>query len=104
MSGYLKRNLVAKSKTIREKLFFVLTLTLVLCLGTLAKGGQNENKVEVYFECVVIRTGDTLWEIAREYKTENEKIEHMITHIMEVNGMRSENIRSGESIIVPIKK
>lgn len=104
MSRYLKRNFVSKSKTIREKLFIVLTLTLVLCLGTLAKGGQEDSREKLYFECVVIHTGDTLWEIAREYKAENEKTEHMISWIMEINGMRSENIRSGESIIVPMKK
>lgn len=103
MNQCLQKKMVGKSKKLREKVFLLLTLTLIICLGTLAKGGQKDWNGNVYYESVAIHTGDTLWMIAQEYKAEDQKIEHMISEIMEINGMRSENIRSGESIIVPMK-
>lgn len=97
--------MVAKvMRRIRRKAFLLITLGMILCLGTMALGAQREQTQRVYYEAVFIHSGDTLWQIAKEYKADNEKIEHMISEIMKINGMRSENIISGESLIVPIKK
>ncbi len=83
-------------------MFVLLTMTLILCLGTFAMGGQKEVQIKTYYECVEVHKGDTLWEIAEEYKMDGEKTEHMMDAIMELNGMKNTNIRSGESIIVPV--
>lgn len=91
-------------KRIRGKAFLFITMGMILSLGTMALGAQSEQSQQVYYEAVFIHSGDTLWHIAKKYKGDNEKIEHMILKIMKINGMRSENIISGESIIVPIKK
>ena len=104
MNRCLQREMVKNSKLIREKIFLVLTMTMIICLGTLAMAAQKGKEEKIYFECVAINNGDSLWKIAQKYKAEDQKIEHMIYEIMEVNGMRSENIRSGDSIIVPVKK
>lgn len=104
MGKFIEKELVKKSRAIREKIFFLLILGLILYLGTFAMGAQSMRGMEVYYECVLIHSGDTLWEIAQEYKGERQDVEHMIRDIMKVNGMCSENIRAGESLIVPIKK
>lgn len=104
MNQCLQRKMVRSSKMIREKVFLLLTLTMIISLGTLAMGAQKGREEKVYFECVAIQNGDSLWKIALEYKAEDQRIEHMIYEIMKVNGMCSENIRSGDSIIVPVKK
>ncbi len=104
MNQCVCRILLKKSMAIRKNIFCLLTLTTVVGLGTLVMGAQRQKDAEVYYECVTIQSGDTLWEIAQKYKTEDQKIEHMICEIMRINGMRSENIKSGESLIVPIIK
>lgn len=103
MNRCLQRKLIRKSKCIRKKIFLVLTVAMIICLGTLAMAAQSEKKSEVYYESVSIHQGDTLWNIAQKYKSKEQKTEHMIYEIMQINGMCSENIRSGDSIIVPIK-
>lgn len=103
MDQFLMRKIFNKSKKMREKIFLLLTLMLTICLGTLVLGAQREGGTEAYYECVTIHSGDTLWEIAKKYKSDDQKIEQMICDIMKINGMRSENIRSGEGLIVPIK-
>ena len=85
-------------------MFVLLTMALILCLGTFAMGGQKEVQTKTYYECVEVHKGDTLWEIAEEYKMDGEEIEHMVDAIMELNGMKNANVRSGESIIVPVTK
>lgn len=85
-------------------MFVVMTMALILCLGTFAMGGQKELQTETYYECVQVEKGDTLWEIAEEYKMDGEKTEHMVEAIQDLNGMKSANIQAGESIIVPVTK
>ena len=83
-------------------MFVILTMALILGLGTLAMGGEKGVEMEVYYERVQIQKGDTLWEIAEKCKIQDANTEHMVEQIMEVNGMKNTNIRTGESIIVPI--
>lgn len=104
MNQYMGREMVKKSRIIREKVFLILIIIMAIYLETIAMGAQVMKEAEVYYECVMIHSGDTLWGIAERYKRENEETERMIYDIMKLNGMRSENIESGESIIVPIKK
>ena len=67
-------------------------------------GGEKGVQTKTYYECVQVQKGDTIWEIAEEYKMEGEDTEQMVDTIMELNGMKNTNVRSGESIIVPVTK
>ena len=98
----MQRRVVRKSRKIRKNMFVILTMALILGLGTLAMGGEKGMDTKVYYECVQVQKGDTLWEIAEKYKIQDANTEHMIEQIMEVNGMKNTNVRAGESIIVPI--
>lgn len=102
MERRTQRRVVRKARKIRKNMFVILTLALILGLGTLAMGGEKKDSTEVYYECVQVQKGDTLWEIAEKYKIQDANIEYMVEQIMEVNGMKNTNIRAGESIIVPI--
>ena len=102
MERRTQRRAVRKSRKIRKNTFLLLTMALILCLGTFAMGGEKEVQTKTYYECVQVQKGDTIWEIAEEYKMDGEDIEHMIDEIMELNGMKNANVRAGESIIVPV--
>lgn len=104
MERRTQRRVVRKSRKIRKNTFVLLTMVLILCLGTFAMAGQTGKETKTYYESVQIHSGDTLWEIAEEYKMEGEKTEQMVEKIMAFNGMKTTNVRSGESIIVPVTK
>lgn len=99
-----KKEIVKTSKKLRHKTLCILTLCIVISVGTLAMGEQREKKTTVYYESVQIHAGDTLWGIAKEYPLEGHRIEQRVKEIMRINGMSSENIKSGCSIIVPVVK
>ena len=94
-----KRN---HNRTYRKKTLLPLTLALIFSLGSLVLAGQREREQKVYYQCVQIHKGDTLWEIAEKYKSETEKTEHMIDKILYCNNMKTANIRYGQKILVPI--
>lgn len=104
MERRTQRRVVRKSRKIRKNTFLLLTMALILCLGTLAMGGQKGVQTKTYYECVQVEKGDTLWEIAEKYRMDCEKTEHMVDAILEVNGLKDTNIQAGESIIVPVTK
>lgn len=104
MERRTQRRVVRKSRKIRKNTFVLLTMALILCLGTLAMGAQKGMQTKTYYESVEVERGDTLWKIAAEYAAEDEEIEHMVDEILELNNMKNTNIRSGESIIVPVTK
>ena len=104
MERRTQRRVVRKSRKIRKNTFVLLTMALILCLGTLAMGGQKGIQTKTYYECVQVEKGDTLWEIAEEYRMDGEKTEHMVEAILEVNGLKDANVQVGESIIVPVTK
>lgn len=104
MERRTQRRVVRKSRKIRKNTFVLLTMALILCLGTLAMGGQKGIQTKTYYECVEVEKGDTLWEIAEKYRMDGQKTEHMVEDILEVNGLKNTNVRAGESIIVPVTK
>ena len=67
-------------------------------------GAQKGRETKTYYKSVVIQKGDTIWDIAKEYKAERQKTEQMVDAIYEVNGLKTANIRTGENIIVPVTR
>lgn len=67
-------------------------------------GAQRGEEGKIYYESVKIQKGDTLWDIAVQYKAASQRTEQMVDAIRQVNGMETANIRAGESIIVPMSK
>ena len=104
MERRTQRRVVRKSRKIRKNTFVLLTMALILCLGTFAMGGEKGVQKKTYYECVQVQKGDTLWEIAEEYKMDGTDTEQMVESILEVNGLKNTNVRAGESIIVPVTK
>ena len=100
MERRTQRRVVRKSRKIRKNVFLLLTLALILCLGTFAMGAQKGRETKTYYESVEIQRGDTIWDIAKEYKAEGQKVDA----ICEVNGLKTANIRTGENIIVPVTR
>ena len=57
---------------------------------------------ETVYEYVMVRSGDTLWEIASEYSDPSKDIRKNIKDICEINGIQSGKIYPGQIIKVPI--
>lgn len=88
-----------------KKISFYLTLFLLLTGGgLLIQESTKDSKKVIYYESIEIVKGDTIWGIAQKYYCGQKGIDKYVQEIMEFNHMDSSNIKSGQKIIVPIKK
>ena len=93
-----------------KKLFFVAVIIgvlvmVVVCPWIVAKAEANDPEAsnnKKYFTSYVVEKGDTLWDIAQEYMTEEYDTAHVyIKEVMESNHLESTGIIEGQMLILP---
>ena len=106
-----RRAAVRRQQRARQRMmiFFCLTIVIMFIIGvgfgtilTRAEEPSHENAVR-YYANIEIASGDTLWEIADEYMDTAyyaSRTDYM-NEIMTVNGMVSDQLISGQKLIVP---
>lgn len=84
----------------------VLAVTVFVLVGISSLVGSSseasEDKRYKYYTSVEIRNGDTLWDIAYEHMTgEYRSLQEYVGEIKALNGLQSDSIRSGQSLVIP---
>lgn len=78
--------------------------------GISAKAGKRSAKdasVQIAkqdrgYKSILLKPGDTLWEIALEYKgAGHNSVQDYINEVMEINGLTSDRIHAGRYLMVP---
>lgn len=84
-----------------------LLLLVVLSVFVISKtvSASREGKRIKLVTCIEVKPGDTLWDIASEYISDDyDDMNQYIEEIKSSNGMTSDEIHSGNYIIVPYYK
>lgn len=68
--------------------------------GTTSASAAPEYEPIRYYTSIRIEQGDTLWEIAQEYKLDSESTQDYIDEVIEMNGLSSEQITAGKSLMI----
>ena len=91
-----------------QQLLIIFILTALFCAmmrlsslwGSSSKASVDKNYK--YYTSVEVKNGDTLLDIASEYVTEEYgSLHEYVAEVKELNGLRSDYIRSGQSLVVP---
>ena len=88
----------------RKLVFIVLFTATFVLMCTFASGSTSRKENNVYYKIHYIKSGETLWDIACLYSNNDTNINSYIKEIKEFNKMKSDNINSGQNIIIPIHK
>lgn len=99
----VERNLYNGRKLVRAILLF--GLLFLLCAGIVQAWGDDDTVSEQTFavtERVLVQPGDSLWEIATEYKPNGMDTREYIYQIIQLNDLRGHTLQSGIVIDVPI--
>ena len=83
--------------------FMLILFILVISFSCVAMGSTRK-KEEVIYEVVEIKEGDTLWDIACVYKSEGVSTKKYVAQIQDFNGMKTDKIIAGQSVIVPVTR
>jgi cell division protein YceG involved in septum cleavage len=67
-----------------------------------AHGSRSENPVNFkYYTSIEIQPGDTLWDIAKAYITEDyDSVQEYVQTLKEINSLNSDKIKAGQNLIV----
>ena len=95
-----------KAYRICSKRRFAGFLLIIIAAAFLAGFAFAEKPVRaaappVYAE-VDIRAGDTLWQIAAEYKRDDADIRRFIYDIRQINDIRADELQPGRMILIPV--
>ena len=92
-----------KSNRIRVMKSRVLILITALAIISVPLIVKAKGTQESQYITIVVRSGDTLWDIASEYTESNKDVRETIYNIKKTNNMDSVMIVPGQKLIVPIK-
>lgn len=96
-----RRRLVLTNKA--KVLLFMLVLSSVYLMITAFTPQPDDAEASYITEqTVLVRTGDTLWEIAKENNPEQKNVRKWVDEIMEYNEMTNATVYPGEKIILPL--
>jgi LysM repeat protein len=79
---------------------FALLFTSFLLLGTDASGSHPAGATAEE-HMIVVHTGDTLWEIAKQFTDGKQDIRFVIYLIKDRNNLQSSEIMPGQKLIIP---
>lgn len=99
-----------KQRLIMKRRLTVIAATLCIIIGCgivfgsfFAKAQDETTKEETsykYYKSIVIETGDTLWNIAQEYKSADCSTEEYIKEVMELNSLSTNKIQEGQHLMI----
>lgn len=102
MLSYLIRRLLKRhaAKTVVCTAVFALLFTSFLLMGTDASGNHPE-EATMEEQIIIVHSGDTLWEIAKQYTDGSNDIRYIVYMIKDRNDLQSAEIKPGQRLIIP---
>ncbi len=99
------KNLIRFISSKKLMLIVAIIVLSVIYIGITHEDAPETNASkasEKYFTCITIEQGDTLWDIAEEYKTEEyASTQDYIDEILSINNLNTANIVSGTNLLIP---
>ena len=93
-----------------KKIFIIAGIILVTVLYILishkdSPATSSSNSSKKYYKCITIEEGDTLWDIANEYKTEEyASTQAYIDEVLAMNNLNTDVIVDGTNLLIPYYK
>ena len=80
----------------------VVILTVCSTIGLLVGSFNASGSTRKSYEVITIQSGDTLWSIAADYKSDDQDIRDYIYEICDKNDIKAGEIMQGQNILIPV--
>ena len=106
----IKKDKQREQKRMKCLLLGLLSLVIIVGFGSTAGSSfvmaeSNSNTASIqrkYYKSIEIEAGDTLWDIAKEYRESHyDAIYEYINEVMDINGLDSDEIHAGQYLTIP---
>jgi len=74
---------------------------IILTAGTVVGANEALSLTKPVYTEVQIISGDTLWDLAKEYGPNDRDVRKVIHAICEINDISADDIQPGQSILIP---
>jgi len=96
-----KKKIRLKKSSKNILLFWIVVIYLTFYLSlTCSLGGQAFGNQDSYTE-VVVKKGDTLWDLAEKHSSKNQDIRKTIYEIKKLNNLTEPYLKPGDLLIIP---
>ncbi|MDI6704766.1 MAG: LysM peptidoglycan-binding domain-containing protein [Bacillota bacterium] len=82
--------------------FFIITVMVISLLSTFVSGTLAKGNEMAEYTDYMVKSGDTLWFIAKLYVPDNMDIRKYINRIMKENNMESPALIPGQVLHIPL--
>ena len=102
----MKKNTRHKKYRVKSKFRFITSLVIVfgLLIGTGSLLFGNNVSIALttdQTQTVHIQTGDTLWSIAKKYKSDQTDVRKAVYEICQANDISADELQGGMTIVIP---
>ena len=101
---FINERMFAEVLKMRKYVFIFITIIAVFSIAGISFGNTGSSNHIAHYKSIDVTTGDTLWEIAQDYKQEHVSTTEYVSIIKDFNNMRNDTIKIGQQIIIPIYK
>ena len=96
------KRIIVTSK-IRFTIFMVIVILSLFTVVSSVAGFNIANSTSMsQYNCVEVQSGDTLWNIASEYKPDNKDVREVVYDICNVNDIKADDLTAGQKILIPV--
>ncbi len=85
-----------------KKIIFIILLIIFILPNYILLGSTKNSLQPTHYEKVLIKSGDSLYSISYTYNTSNMTDKEFVKYIKKFNGLKSNDIYYGNSIIIPM--
>lgn len=90
-------------KAIRKVPYLLIILLAIAAVSIIVKPTQAKSSTVANYQVVVVRDGETLWQIAKSHNNESD-IREFIHQIKKLNKLEHSLIYPGQKIMIPIEE
>ena len=100
-------SIAGKSYRIKSRLRFTLfiaaAIVLIVMISNTFLGLNNASSLtqQEYIE-IEVQSGDTLWNLAREYMSDDNDIRRAVFTLRQINGIAAHELQAGQTILIPV--
>jgi 4-amino-4-deoxy-L-arabinose transferase-like glycosyltransferase len=84
-------------------IIILISISILFILVFLINNTIVASKCQYEYITIIAKNGDTLWNIAEKYNSNNEDLRKVIFNIMNFNNLDSASISFGQEIKIPIQ-
>lgn len=97
----MKKKYRIKSK-IRFTLFMTIAILMTISItGTLIGANNAESLTKPVYSEILVQSGDTLWDLAREFGPGGQDVREVVYEICRINDISADSIYPGQTILIP---